>query len=55
VLKSSISRLHIPAEAAETQRGTFDVSFSPAASDKALKAIRQMVRGWTLYERSTVR
>ena len=32
--------------------GTFGVSFSPAASDKALKAIRQTVRSWTLHERS---
>ena len=28
------------------------VSFSPAASDRALKAIRQTVRRWTLHERS---
>jgi len=34
------------------RRGTFGVSFSPAVSDKALKAIRQTVRGWTLHERS---
>jgi RNA-directed DNA polymerase len=34
------------------RRGTFGVSFSPAASDKALKAIRQTIRGWTLHERS---
>ena len=32
--------------------GTFGVSFSPAASDKALKAIRQTIRGWTLHQRS---
>jgi len=30
----------------------FGVSFSPAASDKALKTIRQTVRGWALHERS---
>ncbi len=34
------------------RRGTFGVSFSPAASDKALKAIRQTLRRWTLHERS---
>ena len=34
------------------RRNTFGVSFSPAASDKALKAIRQTVRGWSLHERS---
>jgi len=33
-------------------RGTFGVLFSPAASDKALKAIRQTVRSWALHERS---
>src|SRR5215471_11928578 len=33
-------------------RGTFGVVFSPAASDKALKTIRQTVRSWTLHERS---
>jgi len=33
-------------------RGTFGVLFSPAASDKALKAIRQTVRRWSLHERS---
>jgi hypothetical protein len=33
-------------------RGTFGVVFSPAASDKALKTIRQTVRRWTLHERS---
>jgi len=33
-------------------RGTFGVSFSPAASDKALKEIRRTVRSWTLHERS---
>jgi RNA-directed DNA polymerase len=32
--------------------GKVGVSFSPAASDKALKAIRQTVRSWTLHERS---
>ena len=26
--------------------------FSPAATDKALKAIRRTIRGWTLHERS---
>jgi hypothetical protein len=30
----------------------FGVSFSPTASDKALKTIRQTVRGWALHERS---
>jgi len=30
----------------------FGVVFSPAASDKALKKIRQTVRGWALHERS---
>jgi RNA-directed DNA polymerase len=34
------------------RRGTFGVSFSPAASDKALKTIRQTVRSWSLHERS---
>ncbi len=34
------------------RRGMFGVSFSPAASDKALKAIRQTVRTWTMHERS---
>ena len=34
------------------RRNTFGVSLSPAASDKALKAIRQTVRSWTLHERS---
>lgn len=34
------------------RRDAFGVSFSPAASDKALKAIRQTVRSWTLHERS---
>jgi RNA-directed DNA polymerase len=29
----------------------FGVVFSPAASDKALKKIRQTVRGWALHER----
>jgi group II intron reverse transcriptase/maturase len=33
-------------------RGTFGVVFSPAASDKALKTIRQTVRSWMLHERS---
>ena len=33
-------------------QGTFGVLFSPAASDKALKAIRQTVRRWSLHERS---
>jgi len=33
-------------------RGTFGVLFSPAASDKALKMIRQTVRSWALHERS---
>jgi RNA-directed DNA polymerase len=34
------------------RRDTFGVSFSPAASDKALKAIRHTVRSWRLHERS---
>jgi RNA-directed DNA polymerase len=34
------------------RRGTFGVSFSPAASDKVLEAIRQTLRGWALQERS---
>src|SRR5215471_5405381 len=33
-------------------RGTFGVVFTPAASDKALKTIRQTVRSWALHERS---
>jgi len=33
---------------ARRRRGVFGVSFSPAASDKALKAIRQTVRTWTM-------
>ena len=33
-------------------RGTFGVLFSPAASGKALKTIRQTVRSWALHERS---
>ena len=32
--------------------GKIGVSFSPAVSDKALKAIRQTVRRWSLHERS---
>ena len=32
--------------------GTVGVSFSPAAGDQALKAIRQTVRGWSLHHRS---
>jgi hypothetical protein len=32
--------------------GKIGVSFSPAASDKALKAIRQTVRSWSLQRRS---
>jgi len=32
--------------------GKVGVSFSPAASDKALKAIRQTIRRWSLHERS---
>ena len=32
--------------------GKVGVSFSPAASDKALKAIRQTVRSWSLHQRS---
>jgi RNA-directed DNA polymerase len=34
------------------RRNAFGVSFSPAASDKALKAIRQTVRSWRIHERS---
>lgn len=37
---------------ARRRGGKVGVSFSPAASDKALKAIRQTVRGWSLHERS---
>jgi RNA-directed DNA polymerase len=37
---------------ARRKGGKIGVSFSPAASDKALKAIRQTVRGWTLHIRS---
>jgi RNA-directed DNA polymerase len=37
---------------ARRRAGKIGVSFSPAASDKALKAIRQTVRGWSLQERS---
>jgi hypothetical protein len=33
-------------------RGTFGVLFSPAASDKALKTIRQTVGSWALHKRS---
>ena len=33
-------------------RDTFGIVFGPAASDKALKTIRQMVPSWTLHERS---
>ena len=32
--------------------GKVGVSFSPAAGDKALKAIRQTVRSWSLHQRS---
>jgi RNA-directed DNA polymerase len=32
--------------------GSVGVSFSPAAGDQALKAIRQTVRSWALHERS---
>jgi RNA-directed DNA polymerase len=34
------------------RRQGFGVVFSPAASNKALKTIRQTVRGWALHERS---
>jgi RNA-directed DNA polymerase len=34
------------------RQGKFGVSFSPAASDKALKRIRQTVRSWALHQRS---
>ncbi len=37
---------------ARRRGGKVGVSFSPAAGDKALKAIRQTVRGWSLHERS---
>ncbi|WP_331000955.1 group II intron reverse transcriptase/maturase [Rhizobium sp. T136] len=37
---------------ARRRGGRVGVSFSPAASDKALKIIRQTVRGWSLHERS---
>jgi retron-type reverse transcriptase len=37
---------------ARRRRGMIGVSFSPAVSDKALKAIRQAVRSWSLHERS---
>lgn len=37
---------------ARRRGGKVGVSFSPAASDKALKIIRQTVRGWSLHERS---
>jgi len=37
---------------ARRRGGKIGVSFSPAASDKALKAIRQTVRGWSLHRRS---
>jgi RNA-directed DNA polymerase len=37
---------------ARRRGGKIGVSFSPAASDKALKAIRQTVRGWSLHNRS---
>src|SRR6202158_5110487 len=33
-------------------RGNFGVVFSPAASGKALKTIRQTIRSWSLHERS---
>ncbi len=34
------------------EQGRIGVSFSPAASDKALKTIRQTVRSWSLHRRS---
>jgi RNA-directed DNA polymerase len=37
---------------AKWQEGLYGVSFLPAASQKALKAIRQAVRGWSLQTRS---
>ncbi len=37
---------------ARRRGGKVGVSFSPTARDKALKAIRQTVRGWSLHERS---
>jgi len=37
---------------ARRRGGKIGVSFSPAASDKALKAIRQTIRSWSLHERS---
>ena len=36
----------------EVAEGLYGVSFLPAASPKALKAIRQAIRGWTLQTRS---
>ena len=37
---------------ARRRAGKIGVSFSPAVSNKALKAIRQTVRRWSLHERS---
>ena len=37
---------------ARRRAGKIGVSFSPAVSDKALKAIRQTVRRWSLHQRS---
>src|SRR3984885_8781972 len=37
---------------AKWKGGLFGVSYLPAASPKALKAIRQAIRGWTLQTRS---
>ena len=37
---------------AKWRGGLFGVSFLPAASPKALKAIRQAIRGWSLQTRS---
>jgi len=45
--------LHIPAEEGDlARRCRYGVSFLPAASQEALKAIRQTVRRWELHHRS---
>jgi hypothetical protein len=39
----------------KNRRGTFFINFSPAVSDKAVKAIRAEIRGWDLHLRSDKR
>ena len=47
-----LSRLYVSAAAGEVEGRTVRVIFLPAASPRALKAIRKAVRGWSLQTRS---